>query len=176
MIPMLVHPVIFTNEVIAVVSEWNDAASVISPNTPTVNTIKVENINADGPTVSYNRCNSSFILVELWRVISIPFYSGHVGTISQMQRVFWHLHLMLHFCFRSAFGIVAFFLWMASDTSLGTDRFGGRMINGTLDISGFNTRLGLVFVPLHNLNSGHEPPMVLSIPNTIWFPELVRRW
>jgi hypothetical protein len=27
-----------------------------------------------------------------------------------MQRVFWHLHLILHFCFRSAFGIVAIFL------------------------------------------------------------------
>ena len=73
MIPMLVHPVIFTNEVIAVVSDWNDVASAASPSMPTVNPINVENINADGPTVSYNRCNSSFILVELGRDVSIPF-------------------------------------------------------------------------------------------------------
>ena len=167
---MLVHPVIFTNEVIAVDSDWNDVASAASPNMPTVNPINVENTNAAGPTISYNRrsaANSSLILVELGRDVSIPLYSGHAGTISQIHCVLWHLHLMLHFCFRSAFGIVAIFRWMASDTSLGTDIFGGRIINLVLDVSGFSTRLGLVFVPLHNWNSGHEPPMVLSIPNTI---------
>ena len=113
MIPMLVHPVIFTNEVIAVVSDWNDVASAASPNMPTVNPINVENTNAAGPTISYNRrsaANSSLILVEFWYNVSIPLYRGHDGTISQMHRVFWHLHLMLHFCLRSAFGIVAIFL------------------------------------------------------------------
>lgn len=112
-IPMLVHPVIFTNEVIAVVSDWNDVASATSPNMPTVNPINVENTSAAGPTISYNRrsaANSSLILVEFWYNVSIPLYRGHDGTISQMHRVFWHLHLMLHFCFRSAFGIVAIFL------------------------------------------------------------------
>lgn len=75
MIPMLVHPVIFTNEVIAVDSEWNVVASAASPNMPTVNPINVENTNAVKPTVSYNRrnaANSSPILVELGRDISIP--------------------------------------------------------------------------------------------------------
>ena len=76
MIPMLVHPVIFTNEVIAVDSDWNDVASAASPNMPTVNPINVENTNAAGPTISYNRrsaANSSLILVEFWYNVSIPF-------------------------------------------------------------------------------------------------------
>ena len=66
MIPMLVHPVIFTNEVIAVVSEWNVVVSAASPSMPTVNPINVENTNAVEPTISYNRrsaANSSLILV-----------------------------------------------------------------------------------------------------------------